>query len=230
MVHCKTDEEENFDWLIDQLKCLSSSTPRTLVFFTRANKLYSVYNHIRHHIQQHPDEPNPLVAMYHKLTDGNIRQDVISSLNESDSRLRVVLCTSSLSVGVNLSCVEYVVHYGVPVSVQDFLQETGRAAREPGSGGQSILMTYPRHTKPGTNQSLKDFSSSDCTVCRRALVLKPFNVVPERQDQCCDVCDSEITDHFMKSILSNIQELENKPVYVSDSSASSTESISNVNV
>lgn len=114
-----------------------------------------------------------------------------------DNKLRVTICASSLYVG----CVELVVHFGAPVSVQDFLQETGRAAREPGSEGQSILMTYMRQTWAGTNQYLRDYASSKCTERGTVLILQSLVmclIVHQVPHQCKHASLSWLVKHWKR--------------------------------
>lgn len=58
-------------------------------------------------------------------------------------------------MGVNLTGMQYVIHYGVPTSVADFLQETGRAARETSFTGTSIVISYPHMIRQGTDDVMK---------------------------------------------------------------------------
>lgn len=47
-------------------------------------------------------------------------------------------------MGMNIAAVEYVLQYGHPNIADAFLQDTARAAREAGSQGYSVLMTFPK--------------------------------------------------------------------------------------
>ena len=153
--------------------------------------LNAVYLYVTHHINQNPWDTNPLIAMFSKLTSDKCKQYVMTQMTQN-SNLRVVLCTSSLAVGVNLSAIEYVIHYGIPSSVNDFLQESGRAAREPNSTGTSIVIAFPHMVRKGTDKTMRQYASKALTTCRRATLLHPFNVAPPTQDNCCDICQPEM--------------------------------------
>ena len=54
----------------------------------------------------------------------------MSSLSESDSVLRVVFATMALGMGVDFKNLDYIIHYGAPRSLKDYIQESGRAGRD----------------------------------------------------------------------------------------------------
>lgn len=183
------------------MKDLGCAMPRILVFFTNTAKLTSAYSFLSHHLGQAVGDAEPQIAMFTKVTSDERKAYVLNNLNSPTSTLKVVLCTSSLSVGVNLAKIKYVIHYGLPVSVQDFLQESGRAAREADSIGFSILLTFPHMVKAGTDSALRNFASKKCNNCRRAILLEPFNVIPNVLDGsiCCDICHPDVIDPIVSA-------------------------------
>ena len=58
---------------------------------------------------------------------------------QSDGIKRVVIATCALGMGVNFPKVRYVVQYGPPLSVADFIQQAGRGGRD---GKQAHCVTY----------------------------------------------------------------------------------------
>ena len=59
-------------------------------------------------------------------------------MSEDDTK-RVVMTTSSLGMGVNIKDVRLIIHYGPPVSLEDYIQGIGRAGR---NGQQSTTKLY----------------------------------------------------------------------------------------
>ena len=59
-------------------------------------------------------------------------------------------------------------HYGVPSSVEDYLQEVGRAARELGLTGHAILLAYKNMTGRPIAQTMKEFFRT--VSCRRKVL------------------------------------------------------------
>lgn len=191
MIYASDDSESNFHWLVNILKKHQQHTPKTLVFFNRTAVLNAVYLYITHHISQQPGDSRPLVAMFSKTTSDSCKEHVMTNMTK-ESALRVVLCTSSLSVGVNFTNIKYIIHYGIPSTPSDFLQETGRAAREPSSIALSLVIGYPRMVKKETDSTMREYVKSDNKCCRRALLLRPFNIVPITTQYCCDFCQPEL--------------------------------------
>ena len=56
-----------------------------------------------------------------------------------DGTTRVVFATNALGMGVNFAAVNTVIHFGAPNSLDDYLQERGRAGR---TGEQATSTIY----------------------------------------------------------------------------------------
>ena len=54
----------------------------------------------------------------------------MSSPSETDGVVRVVFATIILGMGVDFKSLDYIVHYGAPHSLEDYIQESGRAGRD----------------------------------------------------------------------------------------------------
>jgi superfamily II DNA helicase RecQ len=128
------------------------------------------------------------MGMFHLNTLPQLKQKILADLGEKDGRKKIVFCSSSLSMGMNLAQIEYVVHYGPSLTAEAFFQETGRAGREVHLLCHSILLTYPRMlcgVKP--DKVMKDYAKSD--GCLRNILLSKFNTTkPDNQLHCCMRC------------------------------------------
>ena len=54
----------------------------------------------------------------------------MSSLSQTDGVVRVVFATMALEMGVDFKSLDNIVHYGAPCSLEDYMQESGRAGRD----------------------------------------------------------------------------------------------------
>ncbi|XP_048237234.1 uncharacterized protein LOC124136953 [Haliotis rufescens] len=54
----------------------------------------------------------------------------------------IVLCSTSFSMGLDLQSVETVIHYGPASNVEGYIQETGRAGRDPEKQAHALLMKF----------------------------------------------------------------------------------------
>lgn len=69
------------------------------------------------------------IAMHHGSLDSEIRTWVENALHED--KLKVVVCTSSLDLGVDFAPVDTVIQVGSPKGVARFLQRAGRSGHQP---------------------------------------------------------------------------------------------------
>lgn len=186
--------------------------PRMLIFFHNINTLIDAYQLVTVRSNQQLGEFLSQCVMFHLITEPSIKKKVIDDLGNPDGIIRCVFCSSSLSMGINLARIEYVLHYGPPSTVEAFLQETGRASREVGASGHSILLTFPRMAAGRKLDSTMKHYITD-TTCLRDTLLSNFNSrKPVNQPKCCSLCepcvsceildlirqqyDSDITDSF----------------------------------
>ena len=72
---------------------------------------------------------NCLFGMYHSGTNDYIKDIVMKSLADPWGKLRIVVATVTLEMGVDLADVNRVVHYRAPCSLEDYFQESGRGGR-----------------------------------------------------------------------------------------------------
>lgn len=82
------------------------------------------------------------MAMHHGSISQELRSWVEDQLHEG--RLKVVVCTSSLDLGVDFRPVETVIQVGGPKGVARFLQRAGRSGHQPGA--VSRIYFVPTHS------------------------------------------------------------------------------------
>jgi ATP-dependent Lhr-like helicase len=87
-------------------------------------------------------ELSGLIAMHHGSISQEIRNWVEDQLHEG--RLRAVVCTSSLDLGVDFRPVETVVQIGGPKGIARILQRAGRSGHQPGA--ISRIYFVPTHS------------------------------------------------------------------------------------
>jgi ATP-dependent Lhr-like helicase len=87
-------------------------------------------------------ELSGLIAMHHGSISQELRSWVEDQLHEG--KLKAVVCTSSLDLGVDFRPVETVVQVGGPKGVARFLQRAGRSGHQPGA--VSRIYFVPTHS------------------------------------------------------------------------------------
>jgi ATP-dependent Lhr-like helicase len=137
-------EMERFPWaghigtrlLGDVIEAIEGS--RSTLVFTNVRSQTEIWH--RALLEARPDWED-VVAIHHGSLDRERRDEVEQGLR--DGRLRAVVCTSSLDLGVDFSPVDRVVQVGSPKGVARILQRAGRSGHRPGE--TSRITCVPTH-------------------------------------------------------------------------------------
>ncbi len=85
-------------------------------------------------------EKSPIaVELHHGSLSQQIREETEENLKAGRSRL--VVCTSSLELGLDIGSVELVMHYGSPRQVSKFMQRIGRSKHNKHSSAKGVIVT-----------------------------------------------------------------------------------------
>ena len=77
-----------------------------------------------------PDLPQfRIIDMYARCTQLAVKEHIISEFVKEDGKLRVVVATVAFSMGIDCPNISCVVHWGPTDTVEDYVQEIGRAGR-----------------------------------------------------------------------------------------------------
>lgn len=123
--------------LVDQVAGIVASNTSTLVF-TNTRRQAEVWYQA---LLEHKPEWAGLLAMHHGSIARELREWVEDALH--DGRLRAVVCTASLDLGVDFRPVDAVVQIGGPKGVSRMIQRAGRCGHRPGA--QSKAHFVPTH-------------------------------------------------------------------------------------
>ncbi len=139
------DEIEKFPWaghlgikLVDKVIPIIMQSKTTLIFINTRGMSEMWYQSI---LTACPDLAGA-VALHH----GSIEQDLRSWVEENLhlGKLKAVVCTASLDLGVDFRPVETVIQVGSPKGVARFLQRAGRSGHRPGE--TSKIYFLPTHS------------------------------------------------------------------------------------
>ena len=73
---------------------------------------------------------NILVEIYHKSTHQDSKERILTEFKSGSSRIRCIIATVALGMGLDIRDVQLVVHIGCPKSILSYWQEAGRCARD----------------------------------------------------------------------------------------------------
>ena len=79
------------------------------------------------------------IELHHGSLSREVREETESILREG--RSGIVVCTSSLELGLDIGSVELVIHYGSPRQVSKFVQRIGRSKHNRNSTAQGLIIT-----------------------------------------------------------------------------------------
>ena len=85
-----------------------------------------------------PPSKRVLIAVYYSATPESSKRRVVNSFTGS-GKARVVIASTSLSMGVDFPHVRYVIHFGPGRTLSHHLQQAGRAGRDSKKAHNVIL-------------------------------------------------------------------------------------------
>lgn len=140
---------ERFPWaghiglaLLDQVIAAVERAGTTLLFTNTRSQSEIWFRAI---LTRRPDLIGA-IALHHGSLDRDIRGEVESLLRAgggATSKLRCVVCTSSLDLGVDFTPVDQVIQVGSPKGVARLIQRAGRSGHRPGAA--SRILGVPSH-------------------------------------------------------------------------------------
>lgn len=111
---------------------------KTTLLFTNTRSQTEIWYRLI--MEKHPELAG-LVALHHGSLDKEIRNWVEENLHKE--KLKLVICTSSLDLGVDFRPVDTVIQVGSPKSIARFMQRAGRSGHAPGE--TSKIYFVPTH-------------------------------------------------------------------------------------
>jgi ATP-dependent helicase Lhr and Lhr-like helicase len=139
------DEIEKYPWsghlglrLIHKVIPILERSKTTLIFINTRGMSETWYQSL---LTAAPDLAGA-IALHHGSIDMELRNWVEEALHEG--KLKAVVCTASLDLGVDFRPVETVVQVGSPKGVARFLQRAGRSGHQPGQ--VSKIYFLPTHS------------------------------------------------------------------------------------
>lgn len=138
------DEIARYPWsghlglkMLDKVLPIIHKSNSTLIFTNTRAQCDIWYQSI---LRADPDLAG-IIAMHHGSVSKDLREWVEDALY--DGRLKAVVCTSSLDLGVDFRPVEAIVQVGSPKGVSRFIQRAGRSGHQPGA--TSVIHFLPTH-------------------------------------------------------------------------------------
>ncbi len=98
---------------------------------------------------------------------------ILSAFSSKENTLQLVIATSGFGLGIDCPDIRTIMHWGVPSTIEEYVQETGRAGRD-GEYAEAIL--YEGKVSKNCTKIMKNYVSNS-NICRRKLIFYFFCVI-----------------------------------------------------
>ena len=124
--------------LSDEFSEKRAKFPKAVLFCRRYTDCSALYITLRKKLgsglTEPPDYPDlsefRMVELYTKVSKPAKREAVVERFCKAESTSRLVIATMSFGMGIDCSDLRRVIHWGLPSTIEDYVQETGRAGRD----------------------------------------------------------------------------------------------------
>lgn len=155
--------------LVDKVVPIILNSATTIVFTNTRSQSEMWYQLL---LDAHPDFAGQ-IALHHSSIDGHIRQWIEDALSEG--RLKAVVSTSSLDLGVDFKPVDTVIQIGSSKGVARFMQRAGRSGHSPFE--VSKIYFVPTHSLELIEVSALKEAVKTQTIETRDPVVQTFDVL-----------------------------------------------------
>jgi ATP-dependent Lhr-like helicase len=172
------EEVERYPWaghlglkLAHRLLPIIAQSTSTLIFTNTRAQSEIWY----HHLLDIAPELAGTIALHHGSLDRDVREWVEKALDEG--RLKAVVCTSSLDLGVDFRPVETVVQVGGPKGVARFVQRAGRSGHRPDA--VSRIWFLPTHALELVEAAALRQAADEGSIEARQPLFRCFDVLAQ---------------------------------------------------
>ena len=150
---------------------LMEDFPKTVVFVRTYNDCSNIYLLLQQNLGDMFTNPRGYpnladyrrVEMFTRVLTVDKRTQVLFSFSDSESPLKLIVSTSAFGMGVDICDIRRIIHCGLPTTIEEYVQEAGRAGRD---GKDCVAILYANGGKHA-NFLMKKYTENTST-CRQA--------------------------------------------------------------
>lgn len=101
------------------VRFLKDKNEHVLIYCLTIKNVMHVYNLLKEKYK---------VLVYHGSLDPDMKKYALEAYKSN--KCKIIVCTNSFGMGINISDIRYVIEYDIPASIEDFVQQIGRASRD----------------------------------------------------------------------------------------------------
>ena len=134
-----------------------------------------------------------LFGQFHSKITPESRSEIVAELIKQNPRIRLVLSTVALGMGLDAPSIRRIVHIRPPSTLMQYFQETGRAGRD-GSASTALLYFNKEDicSSSKVDESVRKFCKSNTCLRRQLLTYFGYDIpVHQKYVKCCSNCHEE---------------------------------------
>lgn len=170
--------------------------PRTIIYCQTQDKCAQLYLFMKFLLKEERVEPVgapdlPEFRLFDYFTSAihaSVKDGILKAFLQPTSPLRIVIATIAFGMGVDTPNIQYVVHWGPPEDIEQYLQATGRAGRD-GKVSHAVML-FNKGLKRHADESMVKYCESN--ICRRKALFDNFDTYTctsrTQGCMCCDLC------------------------------------------
>ena len=207
IVHKKSyDMENDLLWLVDELRKEGQNFPKTLLFSETINSISKIYQFIMSELMldafiggvklEEGEHRTRLVSTYYSEMSDELRDFTHETFPKPQSNIRLLISTIAFGLGVEITDIRRVIHWGHSSSVLSHWQQVGRAGRD---GHKAIAIWYPQSVKGEDKDFFAGLKKNEDKCIREEFLryfvlpssdLSLFKEFSDREtcDKSCDDC------------------------------------------
>lgn len=179
----------------EEIKTQHTNFPKSVIFcrsYNDCNKMYDNFERaLDVFITYPPGYPFTikyrLVDLYTRASLLKKKVNILNEFTKIESVLRLVICTTAFGMGIDCPDIRRVYHWGPPCTLEEYVQEAGRAGRDCEPCSATLIYNKPRNISEEMQ-----YYGRNRKECRRQLLYKNFMFHDQSSldtCMCCDVCN-----------------------------------------
>ena len=175
---------------------LGVSYPMTVIYMdlNMSKESYNLFEKILKE-KQYADLKNQvpegrLFNLFHSYSTDPMKKAILDEIKTSSSRIRVLFATTALGMGVDARDIAHVIHIGPPSTMEEYVQEFGRAGRSKQNAWATL---YYNNSDIAKNRHVNESMRNYCLTqtCLRKYIITYFGHRHVLQNRCCSICDED---------------------------------------
>lgn len=190
---------DTFSWPTEELLTQKQDTKKYIIYCRSIMSCAAMYKYFSDTLGEDayigiPGVNTRLFAMFHHSTRKRNKKYICETFQKVQSSVRIVIATIAFGMGIDVSDVFMVIHWGASRTFDGFYQESGRAGRDPSMKAYSLVYYHPSDISTlATDSKMRMYCLNENNECRRSLINTHFT--PEFAhaivDSCCDLCNEK---------------------------------------